>query len=135
LDNILDSLKKRVKDNLSGSNFNYELDFIIYGKNGVMGPMEPINSITSHEVGIIIDAVADTQEYADAVCSVARSTLLHYGYEGRIATAGNLAFPFSPSDIKVGAVYAYSIYHLLETELPETLFPRTHYDIKEGVTQ
>jgi hypothetical protein len=135
LDNILDSLKKRVKDNLSGSNFNYELDFIIYGKNGVMGSMEPINSITSHEVGIIIDAVADTQEYADAVCSVARSTLLHYGYEGRIATAGNLAFPFSPSDIKVGAVYAYSIYHLLETELPETLFPRTHYDIKEGVTQ
>jgi len=40
--------------------------------------------------------------------------LLHYGYPGRISTAGNLAFPFSPSDFKVGEVYEFSIYHLME---------------------
>ncbi|MEA4848820.1 MAG: acyclic terpene utilization AtuA family protein [Clostridiaceae bacterium] len=135
IDNILDGLKKRVKDNLSGSNFDYELDFIVYGKNGVMGALEPLNTIASHEIGIVIDAVADTQEHAGAVCSVARSTLLHYGYEGRIATAGNLAFPFSPSDIEVGAVYTFSVYHLLECEQPEALFARTHYEIKEGAVQ
>lgn len=135
VDNIINGLKKQVKDNLSGSNFNYKLDFIIYGKNGVMGVMEPLNPVTPHEIGIIIDAVADTQEYSEAICSIARSTLLHYGYEGRIATAGNLAFPFSPSDIKVGPVYTYSIYHLLESDQPETLFARKHYDIKEGVVQ
>ena len=97
-----------------------------------MGALETNREITSHEIGIVIDVVADTQEHSAAACSVARSTLLHYGYPGRIATAGNLAFPFSPSDVKVGAIYTFSVYHLLETEDPESLFPRTVIEFKEG---
>jgi hypothetical protein len=54
---------------------------------------------------------------------VARSTLLHYGYAGRKATAGNLAFPYSPSDIEVGGVYEFSVYCLLENYNSETVFP------------
>lgn len=53
-------------------------------------------------------------EIANSVCSLVRSTMLHYGYENRIATAGNPAFPFSPSDIRGGPVYEFSIYHLIE---------------------
>ena len=121
IDDILENLKKRTADNLS-ADFDYRLDFIVYGKNGVMGQLESVNEITSHEIGIVIDVVADTQEHSAAVCSVARSTLLHYGYEGRIATAGNLAFPFSPSDIKVGETYVFSIYALLRHEDPLALF-------------
>lgn len=131
LDDILEGVKARTRENLS-ADYDYHLDFIVYGKNGVMGALEPTPTITSHEVGIVIDAVADTQERSSAVCSVARSTLLHYGYPGRIATAGNLAFPFSPSDVKVGPIYTFSLYHLLDTDNPESLFPRTYLDFKEG---
>ncbi len=53
---------------------------------------------------------------SEAICGVTRSTLLHYGYPGRIATAGNLAFPFSPSDAKMGAAYEFSVYHLMPVE-------------------
>lgn len=60
---------------------------------------------------------------------MARSTLLHYGYPGRIATAGNLAFQFSPSDIKVGPIYVFSVYALLRSEDPAGLFKRTYEDI------
>lgn len=66
--------------------------------------------------------LADTQEAADTVCSLTRSTLLHYGYPGRVATAGNLAFPFSPSDVRAGAVYEFSLYHLMPVD-PQTVFP------------
>ena len=38
---------------------------------------------------------------AQSHLALLRATLLHYGFEGRKATAGNLAFPFSPSDMKV----------------------------------
>ena len=92
----------------------------------VKAALEPLQEITSHEICIVIDVVADTQEHANAVCSVARSTLLHYGYPGRIATAGNLAFPFSPSDVKVGEVFVFSVYGLLKGEDPLKLFPRTY---------
>ncbi|MDH4041136.1 MAG: 3-methylaspartate ammonia-lyase, partial [Gammaproteobacteria bacterium] len=55
-------------------------------------------------------------------CSLTRSTLLHFGYRGRMATAGNLAFPFSPSDLRAGEVYEFSVYHLLPAD-PLALFP------------
>lgn len=63
-------------------------------------------------LGIIMDIVGKTQEIADTVCALARSRMLHCDYEGRKSTAGNLAFPFSPSDIHVGAVYEFSVFHL-----------------------
>ena len=124
-------MKRRTAANLS-ADYDYLLDFIVYGKNGVMGPIEPQREVSSHEVGIVIDAVADTQDHADAICSVARSTLLHHGYEGRMATAGNLAFPFSPSDVEVGAVYNFSVYALLESPDPASLFPRNYYHFVGG---
>jgi len=132
LDDILENVKKTTQFNFENAGFEFELDFIVYGKNGVMGELESSCNITSHEVGIVIDAIADTQEHASAVCSVARSTMLHYGYEGRIATAGNLAFPFSPSDIKVGAIYTFSVYHLLEHHNQPDLFKTTTYEFREG---
>ena len=67
-------------------------------------------------LGIIIDVVGRTQEIADTVCALARSRMLHCDYEGRKSTAGNLAFPFSPSDIHVGAVYEFSIFHLMKVD-------------------
>ncbi len=65
---------------------------------------------------VILEAVADTQEQADTVCALARSRLLHCDYPGRRSTAGNLAFPYSPSDISTGPVYNFSLYHLMEVD-------------------
>ena len=135
LDNTLEALHKRVADNLSGTNIDYKLDFIIYGKNGVMGALEPNPVCEGHEVGLVIDVVSDTQENANTVCAVARSTLLHYGYPGRMATAGNLSFPFSPSDIAVGGIYTFAVYALLENDDPVSLFPATYYTVEKGEVQ
>ena len=131
IDDITGGVRERVADNFKGNNWEYYLNFIIYGRDGVMGALEPTSSKTqkSHELGIIIEAVADTQQKADTICSFARSTMLHYGYEGRRATAGNLAFPYSPSDFHAGEVYVFSIYHLMEVDNPLTLFPINYIDL------
>lgn len=100
----------------------YTIRFINYGINGVMGELEPETDLP-HEVGVVIDVLAPTQEMADAVCATARSTLLHYGYEGRKSTAGNLAFPFAPSDVRFGAVYEFSLYHLMDVDEAKQYFP------------
>lgn len=73
------------------------------------------------ELGIIIDAVGDTQEIADTVCGFARSSLLHLPFEGRVNSGGNLAFPFSPSDVKAGPVFTLSLYHLLADVAPDAI--------------
>ena len=125
IDEIVKGVRSRVEDNFSKQNLKYYLNFNIYGKNGVMGPLEPVppEALGSHELGIVIEAVADTQKEANTICSFARSTILHYGYEGRRATAGNMAFPYSPSDFQIGEVYVFSVYHLLSADDTISPFP------------
>lgn len=124
IDNITKSVTERVRNNFENYGIkDFFLDFKVYGKNGVMGMFNNSDESIGDELLIIIEAVAPTEEQADTICGFARSTLLHFGYEGRVSTAGNLAFPFSPSDSKMGVVYEFSIYHLMKVEDPVKLFP------------
>ncbi|MBE6630874.1 MAG: DUF1446 domain-containing protein [Ruminococcaceae bacterium] len=79
-------------------------------------------------LGVIIDVVGKTQEIADTVCALVRSRMLHCDYTGRKSTAGNLAFPFSPSDIHVGAVYEFSVFHLAEVD---SLLETSEFTVEE----
>jgi hypothetical protein len=85
-------------------------------KYGVPLPGAPLREYPENSLGIIIDVVAKTQEAANTVCALSRARFLHTDYPGRKATAGNLAFPFSPSDIACGPVYSFGIYHLAEVD-------------------
>jgi len=129
IEDIIEGVRDRVQDNFKDVGMEYFLDFKIYGKNGVMGALEPEKDMVPHELGIIIEAIAPDQATANTICSFARSTMLHHGYEGRISTAGNLAFPYSPSDFKAGEVYTFNLYHVIEVDDPGELFPITIVNI------
>lgn len=101
---------------------DYEINFYNYGINGVMGDLEP-NKTRGHEIGVLFEVVASTQLLASTLCSSVRSTFMHYGYPGRKSTAGNLAFPYAPSDVEFGAVYDFSVYHLMEVDNGNEYFP------------
>ncbi len=134
IDSIVQSVKDRVRNNFEGYGItDFFLDFKIYGKNGVMGLFPGADKRVAHELCIVIEAVAPTQDQADTICGFARSTMLHFGYEGRISTAGNLAFPFSPSDCKVGEVYEFNVYHLMKVDDPMAHFPIAYTQYKNGV--
>jgi len=136
LDTIVEAVKERVHNNFDNIT-DFFLDFKVYGQTGASfygNPDDRRGDLRSPaEAAIIIEAVAQTPELADTICSFARSTLLHFGYEGRKSTAGNLAFPFSPSDFRGGAVYEFSLYCLMATDDPCQYFPIKIYDLKEGV--
>jgi len=119
---VIDQIREDYRE-LSES--DYRILFHLYGKNAVMGRLEPLGE-PGHEIGVVMEVVASTQELASAICARARSTMLHYPYPGRKSTAGNLAFLYSPSDIPCGPVYKFSVYHLVEVGDPCELF-RTEY--------
>ncbi len=98
---VLDFVKENTKDTLPEG--SYSINFKLSGG-------------TESSMGIVMDIVGKTQEIADTVCALVRSRMLHCDYEGRKSTAGNLAFPFSPSDIHVGAVYEFSVFHLAKVD-------------------
>ncbi len=107
---------------------DYRINFINYGINGVLGEIEPDRTLP-HEVGIMFEVLAKSQDMADAICATLRSSLLHFGYTGRKSTAGNLAFPFAPSDVSFGPVFEFSVYHLMKVENAEEMFPIEFVDM------
>ena len=106
----------------------YQIIFHLYGKNGVMGPLEPVKT-PAHELGIVMEVIASSQELANTICAAARSTLMHFPYKGRKATAGNIALLYSPSDIEFGPVYKFTVYHLMDIDDPCEVFPTEFVDI------
>lgn len=120
VDDILADLRQRAIDYFSEDELI--ITFHQYGKNGVMKEMEPENQ-AGHEIGLVIDVVAQSQEIAHAACHMISGAMLHYHYAGIINPSGNLAFPYSPSDIDVGPHYEFSAYHLMKVASPTELFP------------
>jgi hypothetical protein len=110
----------------------YQLIVRVYGRNGVMGTWEPSQGALPIELSLIAEVVADSQEVANAVLSLARVTLLHSDFPGRMCREGNMAFPFSPSDIERGAIYEFTLQHVLQTDDPLHMFPITYEQVGAG---
>jgi hypothetical protein len=67
---------------------------LVYGRNGVQArPVEP----GERELGIMVETRANNQEAAVLLASLLTHYLIHFGYPGRRATAGNIAYPLSPN--------------------------------------
>ena len=124
LDFVEAKVRETVADLAGGtvSPDTYELRFVYYGRDGAAAPRPASFAETPREVGVVIEAIAKDQETANYLLSLARSSFLHRDFEGRKATGGNLAFPFSPSDFPGGPVYEFNIYHLMELDDASTPF-------------
>jgi hypothetical protein len=121
IDAYLENVRNRVAE-VYGTD-GYRLLFHVYGRDGVMGGLETAKEIRSHELGLVIEVVADDAETSAAILALSRSAALHSTYPGRKAIAGNLAFPFSPSDLRAGEAFEFTIHHLVEVDDPLELFP------------
>lgn len=124
----IDAFLERVRDRIADvypalRSGEAKLHFHVYGKHGVMGAQEPLRDAVPHEVGILCEVTAPTQELANAICSNTRISVLHMPYPGQMATAGNLALPLNPPENPIGPVCRFSIYHLMTVDSPESLFP------------
>lgn len=123
IDNIIVGIKKEIDKEYSHITGEFNVIFHIYGKDGVMGEYEPQKNIEPHELGIVVETVAKDQKTATEICSKVRIKLLHYDFEGRKATGGNVGFIFTPLEIPLGEVFQFNIYHLMEIEDPNEYFP------------
>ena len=88
-----------------------------------MADWEPVREIRSHELGFVIEVVGRTQDIANAVLAMARTSMLHADFPGRLCKEGNMAFPFSPSDIELGPMYRFSVFHVVAPKDPYEMFP------------
>ncbi len=128
---ILTGLEALVESLVSeGVEKDYRLVPHLYGLNGVM-PEIPVTTVP-REIGIVIECIAATAERAVDVLRTTKQYLLHYGYAGRLSTAGNLAFPFTPPEIPAGEVYEFNVFHLMPIGNQLDHFPLVFEDLSSA---
>jgi hypothetical protein len=98
----------------------YAMYFRFYGL-GVVGG-QPVSTLPE-EIGIIVECIGEDEDEARAVVATCKQYLLHHGFPGRISTAGNTAFPFTPPELTAGDAYRFSVYHIMNVDTLEPLFP------------
>ncbi|MDE0813314.1 MAG: acyclic terpene utilization AtuA family protein [Alphaproteobacteria bacterium] len=126
IDDFIESCHERVAleaQNLGVAKDSYRLNVRVYGKNATMGPREPVQDFNGHEIGLLVDVLASDADTSKAIMAKARYALLHTDFPGRKCISGNLAIPFSPSDMPVGMTYQFNIWHRMEIDDPLEPFP------------
>lgn len=120
---ILDEVSAIVADLVGRKpGVDYQLSFRVYGIDGVVAWPKP-PAVPPREVFVLGEAVAPTLALALTVAKTTKQYLLHHGFAGRLSTAGNLAFPFTPPEVVAGRAYRFSAYHVMEVDDLAALFP------------
>ena len=102
IDQFLQTVKGHVKGQAAGQGFSpesFKLFFRVYGKNSVMQEWEPQADAPAHELGIVGECVADTQEIASAIMNMAHGAMLHDSYPGRLCNIWHLVEPADPMEM------------------------------------
>ena len=100
---------------------DYQLQFHVYGRDGVMGPLEP-NRTISKEVGIVFEVTASTQQLATTIAELSRQPLLHYPIAEWSGATTSFACLHNPAHVERGAVYQFNLNHVVLPRSPQEMF-------------
>lgn len=119
VDELVAWSRKKVAERFQGPEF--QVHYHIYGKNAVMGELEPVREIRSHELGIVVEAVAPTKDQAAELANLAGRNFMYARLPGLRGTAGAAAF-LSDEVLPARAAYRWTMNHVVTVEDPMELF-------------
>ena len=119
IDKVIEWAQQQASEQLSGR--EYQLYYHVFGKNGVMGEWESVNEITSHELGIVVEAVAGSDELAKEAAVIGARQLFYARLPDVKGTAGSAAFIIDEV-LKTSAAYEWTMNHVVEVDDALELF-------------
>lgn len=120
IDKILEQARQVARERVDDPSLR--IVFRKYGLDAVMGELE-VEKTLPHEICLVIETTASTQEVARDACTALSGKLMHASYDGQKNTSGNLAFADSPAVQDIGLQYEFSAYHLMKVTSPLECFP------------
>ncbi|KAI3603242.1 3-methylaspartate ammonia-lyase, glutamate mutase (plasmid) [Cupriavidus necator H850] len=108
----------------------YELHYNVYGRDGVMGELEPLRDRPGHELCVMVQGVAPTREMAEEVAMIGLRQMFYARLPDVKGTAGSVSFPLDEV-LHASSAYRWTLNHTVEVHDPLALFP-THL-VEAGV--
>ena len=119
IDKVIEWCKAQIRERF-GDN-GYSVYFKVFGKNGVMGDLEPIKETKSHELCIVVEGVAPTAEVAEEVTMIGTRQIFYARLPEVKGTAGGAAFILDEV-LKASPAYEWTMNHIMPVDDPMELF-------------
>ena len=132
IDEVMAWAKRQVEERFgTPEEGGYELHYQVYGRNGVMGEMDPLKHQTAHELGVMVFGVAPTEEMAEEVPLTGPRQMFYARLPHTKGTAGGVAFPLDEVT-KASPAYRWTLNHTIGVEDPLELFQLHTTEVRAG---
>jgi hypothetical protein len=128
VDRVIAWAREQVRARFGDS--GYELHYNVYGRDGVMGQLDPLRHQTGHELAIMVQGVAPTVKMAEEVAMIGLRQMFYARLPDVKGTAGSVAFPLDEV-LHASSAYRWTLNHTVAVDDPMELFP-THL-VEAGV--
>ena len=122
VDRVIAWARDKVRERFGDS--GYELHYKVYGRDGVMGDLEPLRDQPGHELCVMVQGVAPTAEMAEELTLTGLRQMFYARLPDVKGTAGSVSFPLDEV-VRTSAAYRWTLNHTLPVEDAGELFP-TH---------
>jgi Acyclic terpene utilisation family protein AtuA len=122
VDEVIAWARDKVRERFGDS--GYELHYTVYGRNGVMGDLEPLKDRPGHELCILVQGVAPTAAMAEELCMIGSRQMFYARLPDVKGSAGSVAFALDEV-LRASPAYRWTLNHTLRCDHPLELFP-TH---------
>jgi hypothetical protein len=105
---------------------DYDIHVRVYGRDGVMGKLEPKAHEVGHEIGLLFTITTAEEGATDAIAKTFAHFALHYPIPEWRGLISGIAFPMAPSHVNRGPVYRFNLNHIVVPDSPTEMF-RTEF--------
>lgn len=120
IDEVVRLARGQVADEFK--DIDYLLHYHVFGKDGVMGALEPETEIKGHELCLVAEGIAETTELAEAVTLMATRQIFYARLPEVKGTAGTASF-VTDDVLPAGGAFTWTMNHTLPVKDGNELFP------------
>jgi hypothetical protein len=126
VDRVIEWARAQARERFGTS--GYELHYNVYGRDGVMGDLEPLRDKPGHELCILVQGVAPTREMAEELTMIGLRQMFYARLPDVKGTAGSVAFPLDEV-LHASPAYRWTLNHTVAVDDGLELFPLHMIDV------
>ena len=108
---------------------DYDIHVRVYGRDGVMGKLEPLRHQIGHEVCLLFTIITPDAATTDAIAKTFAHFAAHYPIPEWRGLITGIAFPLAPPHVNCGPVYRFNLNHVVQPDDPIEMFPTEFLEV------
>ena len=101
---------------------DYSIHARVYGRDGVMGKLEPKAHEIGHEVGLLFTITSGEEAVTQAIAKTFAHFAVHYPIPEWRGLISGIAYPTVPADTYKGAAYRFNLNHVVVPDSAHEMF-------------